>query len=225
MNKSSYLFRFLWLFFGLFIGGTGCYVTIQANIGLGAWESLNMGFSYVTGFSYGNASIVLGIGILLLDLLIKEKIGFGTIINTFVFSKWVDVWNYFDVLPQMNSLLTGVPVMLIGQVLISIGTWMYMSMAMGSGPRDSLMVGLGKRFSGLPIGVVRISLETFALLLGWLMGAKVGVGTVIGIFGLGFVMQGVFAVVGFEARAVKHENCIDTLKLLKERRLSSNNRS
>lgn len=212
MNKNGFIVRILRLMLGLFFCGTGCYITIRADIGLAPWDSLNMGFSNVTGLSYGDAGAAVGFIILVLVFLLREKIGFGTILNAILYPKWVDVWSYFDLLPKMNSLLTGIPLMLSGQVLIAVGTWLYMGSAGGSGPRDSLMVGIGKAAPKMPIGAVRGCLEGMAALGGWLMGAKIGFGTLMAVFSMGAIMQAVFAVVGFEPRKVKHESCFDTLK-------------
>lgn len=222
MDKNGYLFRFLRLMLGLFFCGTGCYITIQANIGLAPWDALNMGFANVTGMSYGDAGAAVGFMILVLVFLLKEKIGFGTILNAILYPKWVDVWNYFGLIPKMNSLISGIPLMLFGQVIICVGTWLYMGCAMGSGPRDSLMVGVGKRARNMPIGLVRGSLEAMAVLGGWLMGAKIGFGTLMAVFSIGIILQAVFGIVHFEARSIKHESCLDTLKKFKAAVLDRN---
>lgn len=216
MRKDGYIYRFLRLMLGLFFCGTGCHITIQANIGLAPWDSLNMGFSNVTGMSYGDAGAAVGFIILILVFLLREKIGFGTILNAVLYPKWVDVWNYFGIIPKMNSLLTGIPLMLFGQVMICIGTWLYMGCAGGSGPRDSLMVGVGKKLPALPIGIIRGGLEGMAVLGGWLMGAKIGFGTLMAVFSIGIILQAVFSIVGFEARSVQHESCLDTVKRLRQ---------
>ena len=217
MKKDGYLYRFLRLMLGLFFCGTGCYITIQANIGLAPWDSLNMGFSNVTGMLYGDAGATVGFMILILVFLLREKIGFGTILNAILYPKWVDFWNYFELIPEMDSLWKGIPLMLFGQVFICIGTWLYMGSAGGSGPRDSLMVGIGKKLPKVPIGAVRGGLEGMAVLGGWLMGAKIGFGTLMAVFSIGIILQTVFSIVGFEARAVKHESCLDTIKIMRER--------
>ena len=208
----EYLKRFLKLMIGLFFCGTGSYITIQANIGLAPWDSLNMGLSNVTGLMYGNAAVVVGAAIIIIDLLLHEKIGFGTIINAVVYPKWVDIWNHFELIPKQDNFFKGVLLLLLGEFSICVGTWLYMSCAMGSGPRDSLMVGIGKRVKKVPIGAVRGSLEAMAVLGGFLMGAKIGVGTLIAVFAVSFILQAVFTVVHFESRNVVHESIADTLK-------------
>jgi len=74
------------------------------------------------------------------------------------------------------------------------------------GPRDALLVGLGKRLPRIPIGVVQILLWAVVLLAGWLLGGAVGVGTLISTVGAGAVMQAVYSVIRFEPRAVRHRD-------------------
>ena len=58
MNQWTFLLRkSIIMFIGLFVFGTGSYIGIQANIGLGAWEAFQIGLSDMTGISYGNISL------------------------------------------------------------------------------------------------------------------------------------------------------------------------
>ena len=85
------------------------------------------------------------------------------------------------------------------------------------------MVAMGKRLHKLPIGLVRGLLEGTVLLIGWLLGAKVGLGTVISVFGISFILQWIFYLLHFDVKAVRHESIIETIKnirkLLQERPL------
>lgn len=95
---------------------------------------------------------------------------------------------------------------------------------MGCGPRDSLMVALGKRLPKVPIGVIRGSIEATVLVVGWLLGAKIGVGTIISVFGIGFILQWTFKLLKFDVRKVQHESVVDTIKVtrkMSEAKLSS----
>ncbi len=56
------------------------------------------------------------------------------------------------------------------------------------------------------------------LFFGWLLGGKVGIGTLLSTFGAGLVMQLVYNLIGFEPRVLKHKGLIETTKLLFEKR-------
>ena len=99
-------------------------------------------------------------------------------------------------------------------MVLCLGRYFYIGAAMGCGPRDSLMVGVGKKLSRLPIGLVRGGVEAAALLVGWLMGAKVGLGTVIAVFGIGFLLETTFRLLHFDVKTVAHENLFETARRL-----------
>ena len=52
----------------LFVNGFGVYLTIQANIGAGPWDVLNLGLAKTLGILYGTASIAVSCTILLIDI-------------------------------------------------------------------------------------------------------------------------------------------------------------
>ena len=95
-------------------------------------------------------------------------------------------------IPYMQKFFPGVLMLIAGQILSCIASYLYISVGLGAGPRDSLMIGLGKKFPNTPIGIVRGSIEATVLLIGWLLGAKVGLGTVIYVFSIGFLLQTIF---------------------------------
>ena len=208
----DYLKRLVRMLIGLTFCGTGSYFIIQANIGLGPWEAFHIGLSNMTGIMYGNVSIIVGAFIVIIDLVLKEKIGFGTVLNAIIYPKWVDVWNAVGLIEKRQSMLSGFPLLLLGMTMVAVGTWLYMGCAMGSGPRDSMIVGVNKRFPKAPVGVIKASLELFVVAAGFLMGAKIGVGTLIILLCQSSVLQIVLNIVKFDVKAVKHENFADTIR-------------
>lgn len=208
---KEYLKRLVRLIFGLFVYALGSYMTIQANVGLAPWECFQTGIMYKTGFMYGNIVVCVGLAIIIIDFLLKEKIGFGTILNAMLIGKFVDLLNYIDLIPKLDNFILGVGLLFAGEVVICIGSFFYIGACMGAGPRDSMMVALGRRLNTFPIGAVRGIMEGTVLLIGWFMGAKVGIGTVIAVFGISTIMEYTFRILRFDVKGVKHENIADTL--------------
>jgi hypothetical protein len=64
-----------------------------------------------------------------------------------------------------------------GLLLLAVATGLYIGARMGPGPRDGLMTGLRSRTSW-PIWAIRSGLEGSVLVIGWLLGGQVGLGTV-----------------------------------------------
>ncbi len=202
---------------GLFVFAFGVHLTIFANIGLAPWDCLGMGISYHTQFNYGISMTLMALVIVGIDLLMKESIGFGTIIDALLTGNFVQFFNSFNPLPLNNNLWIGIVIMLVGFVFMALGMAVYMKSEQCCGPRDALLVGIGKRLSGIPIGIVEIILWAVVLLIGWLLGGPVGIGTVISTFGAGIVMQIVYSAIRFEPRALKHRSIVEVSRMLMEK--------
>ena len=98
---------------------------------------------------------------------------------------------------------------------MALGMWIYMKAGQCCGPRDSLLVGLGKRMPKVPIGMVGFLLWSIVLLAGWLLGGPVGIGTLISTFGAGAVMQMVYDMLSFDPRQIHHRSVTEiTAQLL-----------
>lgn len=207
------LLHSLLAFVSLFFNGFGVYLTIQANIGAGPWDVLNIGIAKTTGVLYGNASVAVSVLILVIDILLKEPIGIAMFIDAFTVGKAVDFFNWLHPVPKCGSPLTGVPVMLAGLVVLAYTQFAYMYASLGCGPRDTLLVGLAKRLRKIPIGAVSIALLSTATLIGRLLGGPVGIGTLICAFGAGPIMQLAFRTVRFDAAAIRHQRLPDSARV------------
>lgn len=197
----------------LFVNGFGVYLTIQANIGAGPWDVLNLGLSKTLGILYGTASIAVSCTILGIDILLKEPIGIAMFIDAVVVGKSVDFFNHIQAVPFDSSLLTGIPLMLVGLTIMAYTQFTYMIASLGCGPRDTLLVGVAKRVKKIPIGAVSIALLSLATLIGWLLGGPVGVGTLICAFCTGPIMQMAFRSVRFDATGIKHQRLTDSARV------------
>ncbi len=209
---TAYPKRIIRLLLGLVLFSLGSYLTIQANIGLAPWEAFSMGVSTATGTSYGNILVLSGFVILIIDIILKEKVGLGTILDMLIIGKLVDLWRWVDLVPMMNKFIPGLLMMLFGQLCICVASYFYIGAGFSCGPRDALMVALGKRLTKIPIGLVRGLIEGSVLLVGWLLGAKVGAGTVIAVFGIGFILQFTFKMLHFDVKSVVQEDILQTMR-------------
>ena len=202
---------------GLLIFAFGVHLTIYANIGLAPWDCLGMGIAKHTPFNYGISMTLMAVAILLIDLLLRERIGFGTVIDALLTGNFVQMFNSLNPFPENTGLLRGIAVMLAGFVFMALGMWIYMRAEQCCGPRDALLVALGKRVPRIPIGIVEIMLWAAVLLCGWLLGGPVGIGTLISTFGAGLVMQLVYQLIRFEPRSLHHRDLAETLRILRKK--------
>ncbi len=217
MDRRTVIIQWIRIVSGLLVFSLGVHLTIYANIGLAPWDCLGMGVAKHTPLNYGAAMTIMAVVILVIDLLLGERIGYGTVIDALLTGNFVQLFNDLNPFPENDSVWLGIAIMLIGFVFMALGMWVYMKAAQGCGPRDSLLVGLGKRLSRLPIGMVEILLWSVVLLSGWLLGGPVGIGTLISTFGAGAVMQAVYTILHFDPRSIHHRDLGDVTRILLQR--------
>ena len=214
MNRKEVIVGWIRIFIGLTIFSFGVHLIIRADLGLAPWDCLGMGIAEKTPLNYGLSMTFTAILCLIVDIFMKEKIGFGTIIDALYTGNCIQLFNDLDHFPETANVFIGILIIIIGLIIMAIGQFFYMSAAQCCGPRDALLVGLGKRLSFLPIGGVLVIIYGTVLLIGWLMGGPVGIGTIVTTFGSGIVVQIVFNFLKFEPRDVDHQSVFQTVKNL-----------
>ena len=197
---------------GLVFCGIGTYMTIQANIGVAPWDCFYLGMEETFGFKYGNVSVATSFAVIALDMLMREKIGIGTLLDAVLVGKVVDLCTALGLVPEQKSMIAGVAVMIAGLTVIGFGQYIYMKMSLCCGPRDALLVGLSRRISRVPIGIVSVMIMAAVLALGWSLGGPVGIGTIIGTFFTGPIMQVVFQLMKFCPEEIEHQDMIMTVR-------------
>ena len=167
---------FFYLMLGNWLYGTGEAILIKADIGQSPGTVLAQGIQNITGDTIGWTSFYISIGVMFLWIPLKNKVGIGTVLNIIFVSVAIDVM--MPVFPSPDSYAVSVVMVLIGILVIGLGSAFYIPSNLGPGPRDGLMTGLHYR-TGIPIGRVRFVIEAVFLLAGWLLGGSVGLGTVL----------------------------------------------
>ena len=200
---------------GLALFGVGLYFTIQANIGVAPWDCFYLGQQKISHIKYGNISVCASLIIIVIDFLLKERIGIGTLTDAIVVGKTVDLCNALQIVPMQDSVPIGILFMLLGLVINGIGQYIYMQSALCCGPRDGLLLALSKRMPRLPIGMVGVMINGVVLLLGWLLGGPIGIGTVIGVLLMTPIMQLVFQIMHFEPKSVCHQDLLQSFGVIK----------
>lgn len=202
LSNKSIPVRFAFLMAGLFLYSLGIALTVRANIGFSPWDILHQGISNRTGLSFGAVSTLVGIAIVFLNALFRERIGVATILNAIFIGLFLDV--IMPLIPKAGGLLTGIPMMLAGLCIIGFATVFYIAVGMGAGPRDGLMLALTKS-SGKDIALVRNGIEIIVTALGYLLGGPVGIGTVITALTMGYFVKFAFKITGFDPQAIRHQ--------------------
>lgn len=155
---------------------------LRSGLGLGPWDAFHVGLHELTGISIGGASIAVGAVIVAGTWTAGFPSGPGTLANMTLIGLFVDL-----LLPHVSMAprWTAAIAYYIGAIVISgVATGMYIGAGLGRGPRDGLMIALAER-SGWTVRRARTVVELVVLGVGWLMGGKIGVGTVLFALGIG----------------------------------------
>jgi|UniRef100_UPI00404B2181 uncharacterized protein len=168
------LSRTLILFFGLALFGLGDALVMQSNLGNAPWTVFAQGLSLKTGLTIGWTTFLTGFVVLLIWIWLRQRPGFGTFSNIVIISASIQIG--VNLFPLQTTLLGGVASALLGIAIVGIGSALYITCGLGSGPRDGLMTGLHNR-TGIRVGRVRMGIEVMVLIVGALLGGKIGLGT------------------------------------------------
>lgn len=167
--------RIVQLLIGLFLYGIGIAFLVRSALGASPWDVLTQGLSHHVPLSFGTITVILSGVVLLLWIPLRQKPGVGTILNALVVGPSADIG--FRLIPEISTLWLRIAFIVIGILVVGLATGLYIGSRFGPGPRDGLMTGL-HRVTGRPIWQVRASIELVVVVLGWLLGGIVGIGTV-----------------------------------------------
>lgn len=148
---------------------------VLAGLGLDPWDVLHQGLSRTIGLGIGTWSIVVGATVLLLWIPLRQRPGWGTVSNVVTIGAVMNLVLAHVGAP--HAMAGRVVVLLAAVALNGIATGCYIGAGLGPGPRDGLMTGWAAR--GHSIRVVRTIIELTVLVIGFLLGGSVGVGTVV----------------------------------------------
>lgn len=203
-TNRSFLFRLSILILGLSLFSLGIVITVNANIGLSPWDIFHQGLSKKFNITMGQASLIVGLIIIIINFAMKEKVGIGTILNVFLISFLMDLLFKSGLIPIAENWIYGSLELIIGLLIIGLASYFYLCAGLGAGPRDGIMVVLTKK-TGIDVAIVRNSIEIAAAISGYLLGGKLGLGTVICALTVGFFVKLFFNLFKTDIKAIKHD--------------------
>lgn len=184
--KSSFSYRLVKLIVGLFIYGIGVAMIVDAQIGIAPWDVLAQGISIQTRLSFGQATIVVSLIVLLTWIPLRVRPGLGSVMNAIMIGLVADLALAWIETPE--SYFGKLGLFFGGMVVISFATGMYISCGMGKGPRDGLNVGLAQKLNK-PFWMARSLVEVSVVTVGFLLGGQVREGTLIFALLIGYLNQ------------------------------------
>ncbi len=173
--------------FGFLLFGLSIAIMVQANLGTSPWVVLEVALTHYLPITLGEATILVALVITGIDMLLRQPLGWGTIANMLSIGIWIDVVKPFVPAISGNVWLQ-IPYLLLGALIMGFATAVYVGVNAGAGPRDSLMLAI-TRLGKVSVRASRTVIEIGVVLLGWLLGGPVGLGTLIFALAIGPAVQ------------------------------------
>jgi uncharacterized membrane protein YczE len=198
-NQVKFLLKMPSLLLGLSLFAAGVVANLYSGLGMMPWGVLNVGVARLTPLTLGQASQLIGFIVLVLGWGLGFPPGLGTIANMYFVGLFIDLIMQNDIIPRPTRLPGQLGLLLLSVILIGVGSLFYLRVELGAGPRDGLMMGLVKKLDR-PVAQIRASIEFSVIVLGYLLGGPVGVGTLITALTVGYSVQYAFRLGGFDPK-------------------------
>ena len=174
------------LYLGLVLYGVSLAMMVRGALGLAPWDVLHSGFIRHVPMTLGEAVVLFSFVVLVLWIPLREMPGLGTISNAVVVGLSADAT--LALLDRPDALAARIALMVGGVALCGLASALYIGAQLGRGPRDGLMTGSARR-TGLSLRLVRTALEVAVVVIGLLLGGKLGIGTVVYALAIGPLTQ------------------------------------
>ena len=174
---STFVRDFIVIQIGFLLYGLAIALIVRADLGTGTWVVLEVALANILGIKIGTMTVYMGFFVLIIALLLREQVGWGTLGNILSIGPWLNLFLDLIGTPD-NNIALQIVMLLLGVLIQGIATAVYIGVEAGAGPRDSLMLAI-HRTTGVSIRIARGAIEVIVVLIGWLLGGPLGLGTVI----------------------------------------------
>ncbi len=203
------------LFFGFFLFAIAILLALYSALGMSPWDVLHMGIVKHSIFSLGQISELVGFGIILLSIFLGVIPGIGTFCNMIFIGVFVDLINKTGLIKTPDNIFLKILMVISATLIMGLGSYFYLKVELGAGPRDGLMEGLVRKLNK-PVWLIRGSIELMVLIIGFFLGGPVGIGTLLLAFTIGPSVQLIFKLGRYDPKKAKHKNLLDLYIVLKE---------
>src|SRR5215207_5156992 len=174
---NTFIRDFIVIQIGFLLYGLALTLIVRANLGTGTWLVLEVALANILGIKIGTMTVYMGFAVLIIALALREQGGWGTLGNILSIGPWLNL--FLDLIPALkDNLPLQIGMFLLGVLVQGIATAVYIGVDAGAGPRDSLMLAI-HRTTGVSIRLARGAIELIVVLIGWLLGGPLGLGTVV----------------------------------------------
>lgn len=179
MNLKTILFRLVIVFAGTALMGVGIILFILSGQGIDPLSTMLAGFVEHLPMDLGTMISVFNVSVLGLVALVDRRfIGVGSLINAIFVGVFTNLWTE-SLLP-----LTQLPdfvLVVLAILLFTLGIAVYMKGHLGFGPVEAMMNVLAS-YTPLDVRKSRLFLDISYIVIGILLGATYGYGTILSAF-------------------------------------------
>ena len=171
---------------GLALAALGISLILRSGLGMGPWGAFEQGLAAKTGITFGRASQLVGLALILLAWALRQPPTLVTVMNMLLIGEFSD--RFLAVLSAAQGLPAQVAYFAAGLIVYSIGIAVYLMPGLGSGPREGVMLGLRDALH-TSIRLARVCIDLTVLIMAWAMRGPIGLGTVAYALGAGPLIQ------------------------------------
>jgi uncharacterized protein len=172
--------RYVQLVVGCVVLGTGVAFLLEASLGSDGYSSLVNGFTIASGWPFWLLNILVGAAFVGLAWLRGTRPGPGTVVQWFLVGLVVSA--VLALVPDVTTLGLRVAALVLAFTLITVGVAVYLASDTGAGPAEAAALAWDPP---VPFRWSYSLVQGGGALVGWLLGAAIGPGTLLVVFLLG----------------------------------------
>ncbi|UQZ89847.1 hypothetical protein C4J81_11750 [Deltaproteobacteria bacterium Smac51] len=172
---------------GIVFCAFGISLCLKGNVGLDPFGAFNKGMGALVGLSLGNFQLLINFILIAVIAYFKRSlIGAGTLINMFLVGYLIDLfsWLHSQVFSFPPGLWNSAIHLFLGLTFLTFGLSLYIMANLGVGPYDAISLVIVERVP-IPFRICRIIQDSTAMILAWLLGAPIGIATILMAFSIG----------------------------------------
>jgi hypothetical protein len=187
----KFFIRLVFFIIGLTIMTFGVCMTIKvADIGVGAWDALNIALTEKVGLSVGKWVMIDGALLVIINsLLVKRRPDLLSLLTIIIIGSLVDFWLFtvFELF-KVEPLMAKFGMLLLGILIVGLGAAIYLQAKFPQSPIDNFMLAIRERF-GSNLMLAKTIGEITALVPAFILKGPISYGTFIITFTVGPAIQ------------------------------------
>ncbi len=172
--RRALLVQYAQLVLGCTVLGVGVAFLLEAALGSDGYSTLVNGIAIATGVPFWQLNIIVGAVFIVLAWLRGTRPGPGTVVQWFLVGFVIS--GVMALVPAGPTTGMRVAMLLLAFVLIAVGVAAYLASATGAGPAEAMAIAWDPP---VPFRWSYNLVQAGGALVGWLLGAAVGPGTVL----------------------------------------------